>query len=105
MAVAKRPGREKWLEDLEGKARENRTKEGPKTGVRTSGKTNNTPGWPNLHKTGPGTEKHIKRGAKALFSLSLSLSLSPMRWGDLLFTCLDRCALTPQRRIFLLLSK
>ena len=73
MAVAKRPGREKWLEDLEGKARENRTKEGPKTGVRTSGKTNNTPGWPNLHKTGPGTEKHIKRGAKALFSLSLSL--------------------------------
>ena len=39
--------------------------------MRTSGKTNNTPGWPNLHKTGPGTEKHIKRGAKALFSLSL----------------------------------
>ena len=28
---------------------------------------------PNLHRTGPGgTKKHIKRGAKALFSLSLS---------------------------------
>ena len=66
MAVAKR---------LEGKAHENRTKEGPRTGVRTSGKTNNTPGWPNLHKTGPGTEKHIKRGAKALFSLSLSRAM------------------------------
>ena len=34
MAVAKRKG----------KFRENRTKEGPKTGVRTSGRTNNTPG-------------------------------------------------------------
>ena len=66
MAVAK---------NLEGKALENRTKEGPRTGVRTSGKTNNTPGWPSLHKTGPGTEKHIKRGFKALLSLSLSLPL------------------------------
>ena len=27
-----------------GKARENRTKEGPKTGVRASGRTNSTPG-------------------------------------------------------------
>ena len=39
--------------------------------MRTSGKTNNIPGWPNLHNTGPGTENHIKRGAKALLSLSL----------------------------------
>ena len=38
--------------------------------MRTSGKTNSTPGWPNLHRTGPGRGKHIKRGAKAL-SLSL----------------------------------
>ena len=30
--------------------------------MRTSGKTNNTPGWPNLHRTGPGRDKHIKRG-------------------------------------------
>ena len=89
MAVAKRPGREEA---------ENRTKKGPRTGVRTSGKTNNTPGWPNLHKTGPGTETHIKRGAKALFSLS------PTRWGALLFASLDRRALTPRRWIFLLLS-
>ena len=40
--------------------------------MRTSGKTNNTPGWPNLHKTGPGTENQIKKGAKALFWLALS---------------------------------
>ena len=37
-----------WLKDLEGKARENGKKEGPRTrvrtsGERTSGKTNNTP--------------------------------------------------------------
>ena len=50
------------------------------TGVRTAVKTNNTPGWPNLYRTGPGRKKHIKRGAKAL-----SLSLSPARWGALLF--------------------
>ena len=62
MAVAKR------------QRRENRTKEGQRTGVRTSGKTKNTPGWPSLHRTGPGREKHIKRGAKAS-SLSLSRML------------------------------
>ena len=28
-----------WLKDKEGKAHKNRTKEGPRTGVRTSGKT------------------------------------------------------------------
>ena len=49
MAVAKSQGREK--------ARENRTKEGPRTRVRTSGRTNNTPGRPNLHRTGPEREK------------------------------------------------
>ena len=43
--------------------------------MRTSGKTNNTPGWPNLHRTGPGREKHIKRGAKA-GSLARALSLA-----------------------------
>ena len=64
MAVAKRQGR--------GKARKNRTKEGLRTGMRTSGKTNNTPGWPNLHRTGPGRDKHIKRDTKAS-----ALSLSP----------------------------
>ena len=60
MAVAKR--------QRKGKARKNRTKEG----LRTSGKTNNTLGWPNLHRTDPGRDKHIKRGAKAS-----SLFLSP----------------------------
>ena len=64
MAVAKKTRK--------GKARENRTKEGSRTGVRTSGKTN-TPGWPNLHRTGPGRDKHINRGARASF-LSLPLS-------------------------------
>ena len=39
--------------------------------MRTSGKINNTPGWPNLHRTGPGKETHIKREAKALLSLCL----------------------------------
>ena len=49
MEVAKRKG----------KARENRTKEGLRTGVRTSGRTNSTPGWPNLHRAGPGGGKNI----------------------------------------------
>ena len=73
--IGKKSPNWQWLKDLEGKARENRTKEGPRTRVRTSGKTNNTPGRPNLHKTGPETEKHIKREAKALFSPFCSLSL------------------------------
>ena len=33
-----------WLKDKEVKSLENRTKEGLKTGVRTSGRTNSTPG-------------------------------------------------------------
>ena len=72
------------------KAHENETKEGPRTGVRTSGKTNNTPGWPNLHRTGPGRDKHINRRAKAS-----SFSLSPACWGALLLVSLDQRALTP----------
>ena len=90
MAVAKRQGREKPT----------KIKEDPRTGVRTSGKTNNTPGWPNLHRTGPGRGKHIKRGTK-----DSSLSLPPMLWGALLFASLDQRALTPRRWIFLLSSK
>ena len=69
MAVAKR------------QRRKNRTKEGPWTGVRTSGKTNNTPGWPSLHRTGPGRDKHIKRGAKAS-SLSRALGRSSRVFGS-----------------------
>jgi len=64
--------------------RQGRSKEGPRTRMKTSGRTNSTP----LHRAGPGGGKqHIKGGAKhflkdslsrvhALFSLSLSLSLS-----------------------------
>ena len=66
-----------------GKAHENRTKEGPRTRVRTSGKLNNTPGWPNLHRAGPERDKHINRGVKAS-----SLSLSPPRAGALFSSCL-----------------
>ena len=42
MEVAKRDGRE------------NRTKEGLCAGVKTSGKTNSTPGWASSQSTGPG---------------------------------------------------
>ena len=67
-----------------GKASENETKEGPRTRVRTSGKTNNTPGWPNLQRTGPGRDKHMNRRAKAS-SLALSCVLghsSPCVFGS-----------------------
>ena len=47
------------------KVHKNRTKEGLRTGVRTSGKTNSPPGWPSLYRAGSGEEKkHRKRGAK-----------------------------------------
>ena len=74
MVVATRQGRENPAKMKQKKVR------GP--GVRTSGKTNNTPGWPSLQRTGPGRDKHINRGAKASF-------LSPARWGTLLLpsTC------------------
>ena len=89
----------RWPQTRKGKAHENETKEGPRTGVRTSGKTNTTPGWPSLHRTGPGREKHINRGARAS-----SLARSPTRWGALLVS-LDQRALTPRRWIFPLSSK
>ena len=68
--------------------RQGRSKEGPRTRVKTSGRTNRTAllAKPNLHRAGPGGgKKHIKGGAKALslglylprvLTLSLSLSLS-----------------------------
>ena len=43
MAVAK---------NKEDKTHKNRTKEGPRTRVRTSGKTKSPPGHPNLHRAG-----------------------------------------------------
>ena len=46
MVVAKRQGKEKPVK--------NRTKEGLRTGVRTSGRTYSTPGQPNLQRAGPG---------------------------------------------------
>ena len=94
MAVGKRQGREKPAEI------EQRSKEGPRTRVRTSGKTAHL-AKPNLHRAGPGEgKKYIKRGAKGL-----SLSFSPACWGTLLLESLDRYALMPGGRIFLLFSK
>ena len=75
-----------WPQTRKGKAHENETKEGPRTGVRTSGKTNNTPGWPNLHRTGPGRDKHTNRGARAS-SLSLSPALGRSSPGVFRSTC------------------
>ena len=67
--------------------RQGRSKEGPRTRGKTSGRTNSTPGWPNLHRTGPGRDKHINRRAKAS-SFSLSLSLSLPCAGALFSSCL-----------------
>ena len=74
--------------------------------MRTSGRTNSTPGSPNLHRAGPGREgggKHIKRGAKVL-SLSLFLQRAPPL-ASLLFMSWGWHALTLQGWIPLLLSK
>ena len=42
--IRKRSPEWQWLKDKEGKSPQDRTKEGLKTRVRTSGKTNSTPG-------------------------------------------------------------
>ena len=47
--------------------------------MRTSGKTNSTPGRPNLHKTGPGTETDKKRSQSP--PPPFLLPLSPPRDG------------------------
>ena len=54
MAVAKRQEREKPP-----KIEKRKVKGSLRTGVRTSGRTNSTPGWPNLHRAGPGGGKDI----------------------------------------------
>ena len=92
----------RWLKDLEGKARENRTKEGPRTGVRTSGKTNNAPAQAQFTQGRPRDRETYKKRSQS--PLLLWLPPSPVGWGDL-FAFLDGRALTPQRWISLLLSK
>ena len=82
MAVAKRQRREKPAKIQQKKV------QGPRTGVRTSGKTNNIPGWPNLHRTGPGRDKHIERGAEAS---SLSLQSSRARFSSCLWVNMPSC--------------
>ena len=101
--IGKKSPKWRWLKDLEGKARENRTKEGPRTGVRTSAKTMLCLSPIYIRQTQG--QKRIKRGAKALFSPFLLPPSPPERWGDHLFASLDQRALMPQRWIFLLLSK
>ena len=55
-----------------GKTRENRTKEGPRTGVRTSGEANSLQANPVYLGQAQGEEKkHIKRGAKIEQGVSL----------------------------------
>ena len=82
MVVAKRK---------QGKVRENRKEEGPRTRVRTSGKTNSPPGNPVYIGQAQGEEKNIKRGAKielgSLFSLRLLSQLALMPRGCI-FLCL-----------------
>ena len=81
-----------------GKAHENRTKEGPRTRVRTSGRTNSIPGWPSLHRAGPAgrIKKNIKRGAKelgvslSLFSSSLLGQHAFMPWGCIFLYFLNK---------------
>ena len=70
-----------------GKAPENRTKEGPRTRVRTSGKTNSSPDLPNLHRAGPGGggKTYKKRNQRAE---GLSLSSLPVFWVGML-SCLE----------------
>ena len=81
IVVAKRQRKEK--------ASENRTKEGPRTRVRPSGKTNSPPGQPNLHRadSGGGEIKHIKRGAKIEPVASLLLASFGLAHSQ--FSCLE----------------
>ena len=82
-----------WRKDKEGKSPESRTKEGPRTRVSTSGRINSTPGWPNLHKAGPGGGKTYKKSQRAedlslphvcalCLSLCFSLSLLFLSFGS-----------------------
>ena len=77
--IGNRSPKWRWLKDKEGKSlgkqNKGRSKGGLRTRVRTSGRTNSTPGQPNLHRAGPGGGKNIKRGAKGL-SLSVPRVLS-----------------------------
>ena len=93
MAVAKRQGREKPAKIEQKKVR----------GMRTSGKTNDTPGCPISIGQAQGEINIEIEEPKPALSLSLSPP-HPARWGALLLS-LDRRALRPQRWVFLLSSK
>ena len=77
--IGKRSPLGSGLKTRKGKARENRTQEGPRTRVRTSGRTN-TPGWPNLHRAGPGggetCKKRSQRARDWPLTCTCSFSLS-----------------------------
>ena len=76
---------------MKGKARENRTKEGLRTRVRTSGKTNSPPGYPNLWRAASGG------GEKTCKKRSLGQGL--------LFMCFGLAFPPASRMYFPLLSK
>ena len=93
----------RWLKDKEGKAHENRTKEVPRTGVRTSGRANCTPGCPIYIGQAQGEKKmHKKKSRRAK---GPGLSLFPVLWGTLLFVSLGQHPLMPRGWVVLLLSK
>ena len=71
MAVATRQGREKPAKMKQKKVQ---------GGVRTSGKTNNTPGWPSLHRTGPGRDKQKEEPKPALSLPCAGVRFSSRLW-------------------------
>ena len=89
MAVAKRPGKESPWKQNRGRH------EGGSENLRQN---KQRPCLARCTWDGPRDRETHRRGAEALSSLS------PARWGALLFASLDPRALTPQRWIFLLLS-
>ena len=92
MAAAKRPGREKPAKIGQRKVRGPEREPQVKQTVLLAG--------PIYIRQAQG-QRNIKEEKSKLSSLSLS----PARWGPLLFVSLGRRALTPRRWIFLLLSK
>lgn len=94
MAVAKRQGREKPAKTA---------KEGPRSGVRTSGGANSTAGCPAYTGQARGEEKtHEERSQR---SWGVSLLCAGVLPNSLLFASSGGHALAPRGWIFLLFSK
>ena len=90
-----------WLKDKEEKSPQKQNKGRSEDRVRTSGKTNNTLGCPNLHRTGPGQKTYKKRSQS-----QISLSLFPPSALGCSSLCIFGLMCPHARRwIFLLSSK